>query len=34
MSVWTLDALVEIASKLGIHVRIEVEPDFAVPSGT
>jgi predicted XRE-type DNA-binding protein len=34
ISKFSLDALVEIASKLGIHVRIEVEPDFAVPSGT
>ena len=34
ISKFSLDALVEIASKLGIHVRIEVEPNFAVPSGT
>jgi len=34
ISKFSLDALVEIASKLGIHVRIEVEPDFAVPSDT
>jgi predicted XRE-type DNA-binding protein len=34
ISKFSLDALVEIASKLGIRVRIEVEPDFAVPSGT
>jgi predicted XRE-type DNA-binding protein len=32
ISKFSLDALVEIASKLGIHVRIEVEPDFAVPN--
>ena len=34
ISKFSLDALVEIASKLGIHVRIEVEPDFPVPNGT
>lgn len=34
ISKFSLDALVEIASKLGIHVRIEVEPNFVVPSGT
>jgi predicted XRE-type DNA-binding protein len=34
ISKFSLDALVEIASKLGIHVRIEVEPDFPVPSRT
>ncbi|MGB6888771.1 MAG: XRE family transcriptional regulator [Mycobacterium sp.] len=34
ISKFSLEALVEIASKLGIHVRVEVEPDFAVPSAT
>ena len=33
ISKFSLDALVEIASKLGIHVRVEVEPHFAVPNG-
>jgi len=34
ISKFSLDALVEIASKLRIHVRVEVEPNFVVPSGT
>lgn len=33
ISKFSLDALVEIASKLGIHVRVEIEPHFAVPNG-
>ena len=32
ISKFSTDAQVEIASKLGIHVRIDVEPDFAVPT--
>jgi predicted XRE-type DNA-binding protein len=32
ISKFSLDALVEIASKLGIHIRVEVDTDFALPA--
>jgi predicted XRE-type DNA-binding protein len=32
ISKFSLDALVEIASKLGIHVRVEVDEDRALPA--
>jgi predicted XRE-type DNA-binding protein len=32
ISKFSLDALVDIASKLGIHVRVEVATDFALPA--
>jgi predicted XRE-type DNA-binding protein len=32
ISKFSLDALVEIASKLGIHVRVEVDADTALPA--
>lgn len=31
VSKFSLDALVDIAAKLGVHVRIEVDKDFALP---
>jgi predicted XRE-type DNA-binding protein len=32
ISKFSLDSLVDIASKLGIHVRIEVDSNFALPA--
>jgi predicted XRE-type DNA-binding protein len=32
ISKFSLDALVDIASKLGIHARVEVDTDFALPA--
>jgi len=32
VSKFSLDALVDIAFKLGIHVRIEVDKNFALPA--
>ena len=32
ISKFSLDALVDIASKLGIHVRVEVGTDFEMPA--
>jgi predicted XRE-type DNA-binding protein len=32
ISKFSLDALVDIAAKLGIHIRVEVDTDFALPA--
>jgi predicted XRE-type DNA-binding protein len=32
ISKFSLDALVDVASKLGIHVRIEIDENFALPA--
>jgi predicted XRE-type DNA-binding protein len=34
ISKFSLDALVDIASKLGIHVRVEVDNGFALGAGS